>query len=249
VSAMLEVRDVSKRFGGVEAVKEVSFDIPRGSLVGLIGPNGAGKTTMVNLITKHQTLSSGAIHLDGIPIHPLPVYQVARGGISRTYQQNRLFPEDTVAENIRTGMVWSGGATRTDLSYPGTHGSEEERLDALIDFFELAPHRDAMPGGLTHVLRRRAEIAQALALVPKLLLLDEPFAGFSREEAEDLIALLLQCQRGGLTILLIEHNMEVVMQVCEQLFVMHHGSLLASGTPAEIQSNRQVVSVYLGGEL
>jgi branched-chain amino acid transport system ATP-binding protein len=249
MSTILEVRGVSKRFGGVEAVRDVSFDIPRGALVGLIGPNGAGKTTMVNLISKHQSLSGGTIQLDGTPIHPLPVYRVARDGISRTYQQNRLFLEDSVADNIRTGMVWSGGTTRQELSYPGAHGAEDERLNALLDFFGLQPYRDTMPAGLSHVLRRRAEIAQALALAPKLLLLDEPFAGFSREEAEDLIALLRQCQSGGLTILLIEHNMEVVMQVCERLFVMHHGALLASGTPAEIQSNRQVVSVYLGGEL
>jgi ABC-type branched-subunit amino acid transport system ATPase component len=240
MSAILEVRDVSKHFGGVEAVKNVSFEIPRGGLVGLIGPNGAGKTTMVNLISKHQSLSGGAIYLDGEPIHSLPVYRVARNGISRTYQQNRLFLEDSVIDNIRTGMVWSGGTTRKELSYPGADGS---------DFFELGPYCNAMPGDLSHVLRRRAEIAQALALAPKLLLLDEPFAGFSREESEGLIALLRECRRGGLTILLIEHNMEVVMQACEHLFVMHHGSLLASGTPPEIKSNREVVSVYLGGEL
>ncbi len=249
MSAILEVRDVSKRFGGVEAVKNVTFDIPRGGLVGLIGPNGAGKTTMVNLISKHQSLSDGAIYLDGEPIHSLPVYRVARNGISRTYQQNRLFLEDSVIDNIRTGMVWSGGTTRKELSYPGAHGSEDARLSALVDFFELGPHCNVMPGDLSHVLRRRAEIAQALALAPKLLLLDEPFAGFSREESEELIALLRGCRRGGLTILLIEHNMEVVMQACEHLYVMHHGSLLASGTPTEIKSNREVVSVYLGGEL
>jgi branched-chain amino acid transport system ATP-binding protein len=249
MSALLEVRKVSKRFGGVEAVRDVSLDIPRGALVGLIGPNGAGKTTLVNLISKHQALSSGVIRLDGQDIHKLPLFRVARGGISRTYQQNRLFPEDSVADNIRTGMVWSGGTARQDLSYPGAHGSDNERLDALIAFFELGPYSDAMPTGLTHVLRRRAEIAQALALAPKLLLLDEPLAGFSREEAEELISLLRDCQRGGLTILMIEHNMEAVMQACEYLHVMHHGALLASGTPAEIQSNRQVVSVYLGGEL
>jgi branched-chain amino acid transport system ATP-binding protein len=249
MSAILEVRDVSKHFGGVEAVKNVSFEIPRGGLVGLIGPNGAGKTTMVNLISKHQSLSGGAIYLDGEPIHSLPVYRVARNGISRTYQQNRLFLEDSVIDNIRTGMVWSGGTTRKELSYPGADGSEDARLSALVDFFELGPYCNAMPGDLSHVLRRRAEIAQALALAPKLLLLDEPFAGFSREESEGLIALLRECRRGGLTILLIEHNMEVVMQACEHLFVMHHGSLLASGTPPEIKSNREVVSVYLGGEL
>jgi branched-chain amino acid transport system ATP-binding protein len=249
VNAILQVRDVSKRFGGVEAVKDVSFDIPRGALVGLIGPNGAGKTTMVNLISKHQALSAGEILFDDEPIHRLPVFRVARNGISRTYQQNRLFFEDSVADNIRTGMVWVGGAIRNELSYPGAHGSEDERLDALIAFFGLEEHRDAMPAALSHLLRRRVEIAQALALAPKLLLLDEPFAGLSREEAEELIALLRACQRGGLTILLIEHNMEVVMQICERLFVMHHGSLLASGTPDEVRANRQVISVYLGGEM
>jgi branched-chain amino acid transport system ATP-binding protein len=249
MSALLEVGGVSKRFGGVDAVRSVSFEIARGSLVGLIGPNGAGKTTMVNLISAHQLPSEGAIVLDGEPIHGLPVFKVARTGVSRTYQQSRLFMEDSVGENVRTGMVWARGAGRPELSYPGAHGDEDDRFEALLEFFGLAPFRDHLPGGLTHLLRRRVEIAQALALAPKLLLLDEPFAGFSREEANDLIALMRECQRGGLTILLIEHNMEVVMEICEQLFVMHHGALLASGAPEEILANEQVVQVYLGGGL
>ena len=249
MSPILEVADVSKRFGGVDAVKSVSFEIARGALVGLIGPNGAGKTTMVNLISAHQLPSTGKIVLDGEPIQGLPVFKVARTGVSRTYQQSRLFLEDSVGENIRTGMVWAGGTGRSELSYPGAHGDEEDRFEALLEFFGLGPFRDQLPTGLTHLLRRRVEIAQALALAPKLLLLDEPFAGFSREEAIDLIALIRECQRGGLTILLIEHNMEVVMEICERLFVMHHGALLASGEPAEIQSNEQVVKVYLGGGL
>jgi branched-chain amino acid transport system ATP-binding protein len=249
MSPILEVADVSKRFGGVDAVKSVSFEIARGALVGLIGPNGAGKTTMVNLISAHQLPSTGRIVLDGEPIQGLPVFKVARTGVSRTYQQSRLFLEDSVGENIRTGMVWAGGTGRSELSYPGAHGDEEDRFEALLEFSGLGPFRDQLPTGLTHLLRRRVEIAQALALAPKLLLLDEPFAGFSREEAIDLIALIRECQRGGLTILLIEHNMEVVMEICERLFVMHHGALLASGEPAEIQSNEQVVQVYLGGGL
>ena len=249
MSPILEVADVSKRFGGVDAVKSVSFEIARGALVGLIGPNGAGKTTMVNLISAHQLPSTGRIVLDGQPIQGLPVFKVARTGVSRTYQQSRLFLEDSVGENIRTGMVWARGTGRSELSYPGAHGDEEDRFEALLEFFGLGPFRDQLPTGLTHLLRRRVEIAQALALAPKLLLLDEPFAGFSREEAIDLIALIRECQRGGLTILLIEHNMEVVMEICERLFVMHHGALLASGEPAEIQSNEQVVKVYLGGGL
>jgi branched-chain amino acid transport system ATP-binding protein len=249
MSPILEVADVSKRFGGVDAVKSVSFEIARGALVGLIGPNGAGKTTMVNLISAHQLPSTGRIVLDGEPIQGLPMFKVARTGVSRTYQQSRLFLEDSVGENIRTGMVWAGGTGRSELSYPGAHGDEEDRFEALLEFFGLGPFRDQLPTVLTHLLRRRVEIAQALALAPKLLLLDEPFAGFSREEAIDLIALIRECQRGGLTILLIEHNMEVVMEICERLFVMHHGALLASGEPAEIQSNEQVVKVYLGGGL
>ncbi len=249
MTAILQVRDVSKRFGGVEAVKGVSFEVERGALVGLIGPNGAGKTTMVNIISAHQTSTSGEILLDGKPIQNYPTFKVAREGVSRTYQQNRLFLEDTVGENIRTGLVWSGGAHRPNLTYPGAQGTENQRLEALLALFGLKAYSDVMPNELGHLVRRRVEIAQALALAPKLLLLDEPFAGFSREEAEELIAILRECQRGGLTILLIEHNMEVVMNICEYLYVMHHGALLASGKPADIQTNEQVVSVYLGASL
>jgi branched-chain amino acid transport system ATP-binding protein len=249
MTALLELRDVSKRFGGIEAVRSVSFELGRGALAGLIGPNGAGKTTLVNLISKHEAPSSGEIILDSEPIQQLATFRVAQKGISRTYQQNRLFREDTVIDNVKTGMVWTKTAQRGELSYPGARGSERDRLEALLALFRLSAHRHSVPGDLSHVLRRRIEIAQALAMIPKLLLLDEPFAGFSHEEAAELIELLRGCQRGGLTILLIDHNMDAVMQVCEHLFVMHHGALLASGTPAEICSNEQVISVYLGGNL
>jgi branched-chain amino acid transport system ATP-binding protein len=249
MTALLRVQNVSRSFGGVEAVRALSLEVARGELVGLIGPNGAGKTTLVNLISSHQRPSAGAILLDSQPIHRLPVFRTAQLGIARTYQQTRLFLEDSVIDNIRTGLVWARAGTREGLSYPGCSGHERQRLEALIAFFGLEPYRDAMPGELSHMLQRRVEIAQALALAPKLLLLDEPFAGFSREEAAELITLLRACQQGGLTILLIDHNMEIVMQVCERLFVMHHGALLATGTPAEVRANRDVVGVYLGGEL
>jgi branched-chain amino acid transport system ATP-binding protein len=249
MTTLLEIRNVTKRFGGIEAVRDVSFDIPRGSLVGLIGPNGAGKTTLVNLASRHETLSAGEIKLDAQPINGLPLYKVARRGISRTYQHNRLFQEESVIENIRTGMVWAGATERPGLSYPGIHGSQEERCQALLDLFGLAAYSEALPGELSYLLRRRVEVAQALAVAPKLLLLDEPFAGFSHDEADELVDLLRGCQRAGLTILLIDHNMDVMMRACEHLFVMHHGALLASGTPQEIQANKQVISVYLGGEL
>lgn len=246
---ILQIQDLSKHFGGVEAVKAVSFDIPRGALVGLIGPNGAGKTTFVNLVSKHETPDTGSVLLDSKPIHNLPAFKVARSGLSRTYQKNRLFFEESVAENVRTAMIWGGAADTTGLSYAGLVGRQDERTEALLEFFELTDHADSPPGSLSHVLRRRAEIAQALALAPKLLLLDEPFAGFSRDESFALIDLLRECQRGGLTMLLIDHNMEVVMDICEHLFVMHHGALLASGSPEDIRANEQVVSVYLGGEI
>jgi branched-chain amino acid transport system ATP-binding protein len=246
---ILQIQDLSKRFGGVEAVKAVSFEIPRGALVGLIGPNGAGKTTFVNLVSKHESPDAGSVVLDAKPIHHLPAFKVARNGLSRTYQKNRLFFEESVRDNIRTAMIWGGAADTTGLSYAGLAGREEERTNALLEFLGLTAHGDSAPGALSHMLRRRAEIAQALALAPKLLLLDEPFAGFSRDESFALIDLLRECQRGGLTMLLIDHNMEVVMDICEHLFVMHHGALLASGSPEEIRANEEVVTVYLGGEL
>jgi branched-chain amino acid transport system ATP-binding protein len=248
MSALLEIRGACKRFGGIDAVRDISFDIQRGSLVGLIGPNGAGKTTLINLISRHENLSAGAILLDSTAIHSLPLHKVARRGISRTYQHNRLFLEESVAENIRTGMIWSSAGDRPGLSYPGTRGSEAERCEALLDFFDLRACRDALPTELSYLLRRRVEVAQALAVAPMLLLLDEPFAGFSHDEADELVDLLRQCQRAGLTILLIDHNMDVVMRACEHLFVMHHGALLTSGSPEEVRTNAQVVSVYLGGE-
>ncbi len=248
MDAILQIENLSKRFGGVEAVKAVSFDVPRGGLVGLIGPNGAGKTTFVNLVTKHDSPDTGTVMLDAKPMHNLPSFKVARAGLARTYQKNRLFFEESVAENLRTAMIWGGAAKHEGLRYPGLQGREEERTKELLDFFALTPQRDSLPSGLSHLHRRRAEVAQALALAPKLLMLDEPFAGFSRDEAFDLIEHLRACQKGGLTMLLIDHNMEVMMEVCEYLYVMHHGALLAAGTPNEVRANQDVINVYLGAE-
>ena len=250
--ALLEIKNLRKKFGGVEAVASVSFQIPRRSLVGLIGPNGAGKTTLVNLITKHEIPDSGSVELQGEDLHRLPAFKVARAGVCRTYQQNRLFMEESVEENVKTSMVWSdkGRSVSDDLSYVGLRGTKQERMDALLEFFGLTPYRDFLPGDLSHLIKKRVEIAQALAVAPKLLLLDEPFGGLTREEAFDLIKLLRVCQRdGGLTILLIDHNMEVVMAVCEGLYVLHHGALIATGSPEEIRSNERVSRVYLSGEL
>ena len=245
---ILQIRELSKRFGGVEAVRSVSFDVPRGGLVGLIGPNGAGKTTFVNLVSKHENPDTGSVLLDSKPLHNLPSFKVARAGLARTYQKNRLFFEESVGENILTAMIWGGTAKSAGLCYPGLSGDEEERTRELLDFFALTSVRDALPSSLSHLQRRRAEVAQALALAPKLLMLDEPFAGFSRDEAFDLIEHLRVCQKGGLTTLVIDHNMEVMMEVCEYLYVMHHGALLAAGASDEIRLNEEVVSVYLGEE-
>jgi ABC-type branched-subunit amino acid transport system ATPase component len=247
---LLDVRDVSKRFGGVEAVRQVSLTVQRGQIVGLIGPNGAGKSTLVNLVSRHESPDSGEIYLDGRAIHGLPAYKVARAGLSRTYQRTRLFWEDTVAENIRTAMVWLGRNTVPHgLSYPGVSGSIDQRLEALLEFFGLSEHRERLPHDLSHVLQRRVEVAQALALAPRLLVLDEPFAGLTRDESFELIELLDKCRRGGLTMLVIDHNMHVIMRICEHIYVMHHGSVIAAGTPAEIHANDRVISVYLAGEL
>ena len=247
---LLEVDSVSKRFGGVVAVREASLSVTRGQLMGLIGPNGAGKSTLVNLITKHQTPDSGRVLLEGRPIQWLSAYAVARAGLARTYQHNRLFWEDTVRENILTAMAWSRRAEAPEgISYPGASGTEEERLQALLGFFGLTAHEHDLPGSLTHFLRRKVEIAQALALAPKFLILDEPYAGLSTDESNELTTQLFECRSGGLSMLLIDHNMQVVMSVCEHLYVMHHGAMIASGTPAEVRANERVVNVYLAGEL
>lgn len=245
---LLAVEGLTKRFGGVTAVRRADLTVPRGGLVGLIGPNGAGKSTLVNVVTKHDEPDEGTVRLDGRPIEHLSAYEVARAGLVRTYQHNRLFWEDSVEENLRMAMVARAGFSN-GVTYPGSVGTEDERVEALLELLELQDVRHMLPRDVNHVLQRRTEIAQALALCPRVLLLDEPFAGFTLEEALELETALSRCREGGLTMLVIDHNMQVVMKILEYLYVMHHGQIIAEGTPAEVRANETVVQVYLKGSL
>lgn len=250
MSALLEAQGLSKRFGGVVAVRGANVNIPRGAMVGLIGPNGAGKSTFVNLLTRQERLDSGTILLDEKRIEHLAPYEIARAGLIRTYQQNRLFWEETVEENIRIALVGARHRTsQNDVSHPGASGSDDERVADLLDFLGLSKHAGASPHDLNHVLQRRVEIAQALALKPRVLVLDEPFAGFTIEEALEVESVLRVCQEGGLSLLVIDHNVQVVMQILQYIYVMHHGEIIAEGSPDEISANEKVINVYLKGSL
>lgn len=237
---MLQVRDVSKNFGGVQAVNHVSFAVGTDEIHGLIGPNGAGKTTMINLISGLLTLSSGEIEVDGVPIHTLPAEKRARLGVARTFQNLRLFKNLTVQQNIDIGKIHArrgqkGGDDGDDL------------VDDAIERFGLRDLMAQTPDSLPYGQMRRLEIVRALALHPKVLMLDEPAAGMNPEETNDLFHNLMWLrERHACAIVLIEHDLKFIMTACDRLTVMNMGGLLASGTPAEVTENKEVIDAYLG---
>ena len=234
---MLQVRNVSKNFGGVQAVDHVSFAVGTDEIHGLIGPNGAGKTTMINLISGLLALSSGEIRVDGTPIHTLPAEKRARLGVARTFQNLRLFKNLTVQQNIDIGKIHARG---------GQKGGDDLVNDA-IDRFGLRDTMAQTPDSLPYGQMRRLEIVRALALRPKVLMLDEPAAGMNPEETDDLFHNLMWLrERHPCAIVLIEHDLKFIMTACDRLTVMNMGGLLASGTPAEITANQEVIDAYLG---
>jgi branched-chain amino acid transport system ATP-binding protein len=232
---MLTVESVSKRFGGVQAVDDVSFKVAKGEIHGLIGPNGAGKTTMINLISGFLTLSGGRVVLDGEEIHHLPPEARARRGAARTFQNLRLFRNLSVSRNIE---VAEGHARdRTDARL----------IDDAIDRFGLRPVLDQAPDSLSYGHMRRLEIIRALSLRPKLLMLDEPAAGMNAEETEELFANLSWLrERHPCSILLIDHDLKFIMSASESLTVMNMGRLVASGPPRDVTKNEEVIRAYLG---
>jgi branched-chain amino acid transport system ATP-binding protein len=250
--ALLSATTVTKRFGGLVAVRTLDFAIEQGSIASVIGPNGAGKTTFFNCVSGFFHIDQGEILFDNVPIHHLRPDKIAHLGIARTYQNIRLFPTMTALENILVGehqhlrSTWLGAIIRTRAQRAEEEWAVQEAR-RLLHFVGLTGRGDFLAGKLPYGDQRRLEIARALASKPRLLLLDEPTAGMNPAETEEMTRFIRRLRdEVGITILLIEHEMRVVMGISERITVLDYGEKIAEGTPREIQSNARVIEAYLG---
>jgi len=247
----LTIEHVSKSFGGVQAASDISMLVPAGKITGLIGPNGAGKTTLINLITGILRVSGGSIRFGGQDITQAPAHMVARAGITRTFQNIRLLTEASVLDNVMIGYYRRETAT-TWASLLGLASARAEtaslrvRALALLERFGMAHLAEHEAGGLAYGHQRRVEMMRALASDPALILLDEPVAGMNDVEAAELGEIFSQLAREGMGVLLIEHNVRFVTQLCQHIYVLDSGRLIASGTPEDVVNNPAVITAYLG---
>lgn len=249
---MLKLEHTTIKFGGLIAVNDLSLEIDAGKIFGLIGPNGAGKTTAFNIITGVYAPTSGKVIFDGHEIQGRRPYAITARGIARTYQNINLFKNMTVLENALIGThSWTKSNLLANILNTKTKRNEEamirERCMEILDFMGLKDKAGLKASSLSYGEQRRLEIARAMAVEPKLLLLDEPAAGMNLTEKDELADTIRRIRDLGITILLVEHNMKLVMNVCEEICVLNYGKKLAQGTPAEIQCNPDVISAYLGG--